>query len=322
MNLLKHYPKINEEMNLIEKKLYESTRSRHPVIEETVKELLEAGGKRLRPLLLLLSAQIGQYDSEKVISLAAAVEILHMATLVHDDIIDEAFLRRGTPTVQSKWGKDIAVFTGDYLLCKAFLLVPDDYDNKGLIKLTRSMKMICEGEIQQYSSRYSTDVTILGYLKRIAAKTAALFSLSCYIGASQANCSRKIVNALAKYGMSMGMAFQMTDDLLDFTGKMDETGKPVNHDFTQGIYTLPIIYTLHNKRFGSRIKELLAKEQHSEDDNKEITRLVLQSGGVDYTKKLAGRYLKRAKRSLDIVPPGRSKEIMSSILDLLINRTI
>jgi heptaprenyl diphosphate synthase len=268
----------------------------------------------------VLAAKAGDYSREKIIPLAAAVEILHMATLIHDDIIDEANLRRGTQTVQSRWGKDIAVFTGDFLLCKAFLLISGFNDIENTKKLARALRVVCEGEIQQYHYRYKTDLSVIGYLKRIAAKTAILFSASSYIGAYEAACSKQMVNALAGYGMNMGMAFQITDDVMDFTGKKTMMGKPANNDYTQGIYTLPIIYALRDKEYSASIKELLNKNQHSVEDSRQISEIAFASGGVDYAQKLATKYINKAQKSLKMLSDGASKEIMSSILEQLIGR--
>jgi heptaprenyl diphosphate synthase len=320
MNILSNYPQIIEEMNLIEETLLRSIRSKQPLVTKATQDLLKSGGKRLRPLLMVLSAMQGEYDRKKIIPLAAAIEILHMATLIHDDIIDDAHLRRGSPTIQSKWGKDIAVFTGDFLFCKAFLLISGYNDIENTKKLARAIRVVCEGEIQQYHYRYRTDLSVIGYLKRIAAKTAILFSVSCYIGAYEAKCNRKLVNALANFGMNMGMAFQITDDILDFTGENVLMGKPASNDYTQGIYTLPIIYALQNGDYSKMLKEYLLKEQHTDETFIQISNIAFQSGGVDYARKLAKKYLDKAQRNLKALPEGASRDIMQDVLDKLINR--
>ncbi len=320
MDLLANYPEIIEEMNIIEDKLTLSVKSRQKIVAQATQELLEAGGKRLRPLLLLLSANLGEYNSDKITSLAASIELLHMATLVHDDIIDDSVLRRGNQTVQSRWGKDVAVFTGDYLLCKALLLIPQDINTKNSKRIVRAIKVVCEGEIQQYQDKYNQNISVQGYLKRIAAKTASLFSMSCYIGASEAKFDKKIVNAFAKFGMSLGMAFQITDDILDIVGKSKTMGKPMGIDFTQGIYTLPIIYALQNKHYSMVIEEILLK-QYEREDTPDIFEQILKSGGIENSKKLANRYIERAKRYLNELPNGLSKEIMHQLLEQLVSRT-
>ncbi|MDK2799223.1 MAG: hypothetical protein PWP27_1614 [Clostridiales bacterium] len=322
MNILSNYPQITEEMNIVEATLLRSIKSKQPLVTEVTDQLVRSGGKRLRPLLTVLSAMVGEYDRKKIVPLAAAIEILHMATLIHDDIIDNAHLRRNSPTVQSKWGKDIAVFTGDYLFCKAFLLVSEFKDIENTKKLARAIRVVCEGEIQQYHHRYRTDISTIGYLKRIAAKTAILFSVSCYVGACEGNCSKSMKNALANFGMNMGMAFQITDDILDFTGEKALAGKPVSSDFIQGIYTLPIIYALRSKDYGERMKAYLSKTQYTHDDIAQILKFAFDSGGVAYARTLAEKYLAKAQRNLNALPEGPSREIMQDILDKLIGRKV
>ena len=322
MDFLLHDPQIGEEMRLIEAKLLRSAHSREPVTRQAVEELIRGGGKRLRPLMLLLSAKNGEYDKEEICSVAAALEIVHMATLVHDDIIDDSVLRRGSETVQSKWGKDIAVFTGDYLLCTFFLLIPPRYRIRDLQKWMRVIKTVCEGEIRQYHDRYKPDITVRGYLKRIAAKTAVLFSLNCYVGASCAKCGQQIVHALSKFGMNMGMAFQITDDILDFTGKSSEMGKPASNDFTQGVYTLPIIYALRHSEYGEKLRNMLSKRQYTKDEEDQITHMVFQAGGIGYAKKLARQYVERARKHVNGLPAGASRNAMNALLEQVANRVV
>jgi len=320
MELLKQYPDIQKEMNIVQQLLYDSVRSKQPMVEEAAKELILSGGKRLRPLLVILTAMQGKYDSKVITPLAAAVELIHSATLIHDDIIDDSKLRRGKETIQSKWGKDIAVFTGDYLLCKAFLIVPQDEEGRNLRGLIKAMKRVCEGEIDQYYSRYTWDTTILRYLKRIASKTAILFGVSCYLGALQAKCDIKVLHAVTKYGLSLGMAFQITDDILDFKSDSVLAGKPVNSDFIQGIYTLPVIYTLQRTSYRKRLESLLKKNKFDEQDIKEVLYIINESGGVEYARKMAERYLERARRSISILPDNNSKKVMERLLETILDR--
>jgi heptaprenyl diphosphate synthase len=321
MDMLSNYPEIEKEMNLIEKVLLDHVKSKQPLITETIEELI-GGGKRLRPLLMVLAAKFGNYDSDTIVPLAAVIEMLHMATLIHDDIIDEAKLRRGVQTVQSKWGKDVAVFTGDYLLCKAIALISRFNHIQNINKLVHTVRIICEGEIQQYHYRYRTDLSIVGYLKRIAAKTAMLFGTSAYLGADVAKCSKQIIHRVTRFGMNMGMAFQITDDILDFTGCKTMMGKPSGIDFTQGIYTLPLIYTLQHGRYGNIMKELLSKKEYTADDIDRIIKITMKSGGIQYAENIAKQYVHKAKRNLNALPEGTGKAIMYDILDKLIGRRV
>jgi len=311
---------IGDELKRVDDYIKTALLSKQKVLEAALKELLEAGGKRLRPALVLLSGKFGKYDDKKLIPLAAAVEILHMATLVHDDIIDDSKLRRGRPTVQSRWGKDIAVFTGDFLFAKTFLLLAHNMTVENMQALSKVVKAICEGEIAQYQTRYDKGVTVRQYLKRIGRKTALLFALSCYIGAHESQCSSKVLRCLREFGFNFGMAFQITDDLLDFTGDAAKTGKPVGSDFIQGVYTLPLIYAI-NSSYGEEVIKILDKESYDAEDVKRVIELVHASGGIEYSRNMAKSYLDRARAFIEGLTPIPAKAALENLLDGLADRS-
>jgi heptaprenyl diphosphate synthase len=238
------FPVLKDELVDFEDYLESHLKSKQPLLEETVSRLAKAGGKRIRPALIITSAHFGDYDQEKVWSVASAMEMLHMATLIHDDIIDEAELRRGAETVQSKYGKDTAVFTGDYLFSLTFSTLSGSASQKELTKIAEVVQRICEGEVQQHENRYELSISYKDYLRRIRGKTALLFEGSCALGAQIGNLGKLNTRRLAHYGRYLGMGFQLTDDILDFTASAKELGKPENNDFTQGIYTLPILHVV------------------------------------------------------------------------------
>lgn len=311
---------IGDELKRVDEYIKASLLSKQKVLEVALKELLEAGGKRLRPALVLLSGKFGRYDDKKLIPLAAAVEILHMATLVHDDIIDDSKMRRGRPTIQSRWGKDIAVFTGDFLFAKTFLLLAHSTTVENMQGLSKVVKAICEGEIAQYQSRYDKYVTVRQYLKRIGRKTALLFALSCYVGAHESKCPKNVERCLREFGFNFGMAFQITDDLLDFTGDAAKTGKPVGSDFVQGVYTLPLIYAI-NSSYGSEVIKILDKESYGPEDVERMIELVHASGGIEYGKKLAKSYLNRASAFIEDLAPIPAKAALKNLVDGLTERS-
>jgi len=311
---------IGEDIARVEQYIRSNLVSKQKILESALKELVEAGGKRLRPALVLLSGKFGKYQAKKLIPMAAAIEILHTATLVHDDIIDEAKTRRGMPTVQTRWGKDIAVFTGDFLFTKAFLLLTSSTAFENLQRLSRVIKAICEGEVEQYQYRYDKNVTVRQYLKRIGRKTALLFALSCFIGAHESGCSRDAIRSLGKFGFNFGMAFQITDDLLDFTGDPVKTGKPVGRDFVQGVYTLPLIYTLNSPDFRDETAILLDKQGYEPADVDRIVELVHLSGGIDYSRRLASRYLNRAITCIQTLPPNPARTALEDLVKGLMDR--
>jgi heptaprenyl diphosphate synthase len=245
---------------------------------------------------------------------------MHMATLVHDDIIDESELRRGRPTTRSRWGNQVAVLTGDFLFTKAFSLVTQSVSQKNMHHLSNAIKSICEGEVDQLQSRYTEDVSVLRYLKRISRKTAVLFSLSCQVGAVEANCRYETIRHLRKFGHDFGMAFQITDDLLDFSGNQNEMGKPLYSDFMEGVYTLPIIYAMQNEEYKGKMASYMGREDLTEEEVREVGRLVEESGSLEKSKQLALRYLERCNESLSYLPNNSAKGAMKELLEELIGR--
>ena len=260
MGLWQAYPEIQNELIKVENYMKEAIPSRKKLLTDICLELIEAGGKRLRPAFVILGAKFGNYDESKIIPLAASMELLHTATLVHDDIIDDSKLRRGRVTVQEKWGEDMAVYVGDYLFTKAFTILSDKMHYEHLNKIAHGFKTICEGEIDQYEIKYNMDVTVLDYLKRIYRKTAVLFIMSILTGAYESKCKRETLNTLGKFAAYFGMAFQIYDDLLDYVSSEEIEGKPIGNDIRQGIYTLPLLYALEDKKVCPQIKNLLYKK--------------------------------------------------------------
>ncbi len=293
---------IYSELEEVDKYIRKALKTRQVTLAKGVGELLEAGGKRLRPALVLMSGQFGQYNRKKLMPLAAGIEILHMATLVHDDIIDNADTRRGVPTVQAKWGKDMAVFTGDFLLTRSFSLITQNVALENMHKLSNVMKAICEGEIDQYETRYDLNTSINTYLKRIARKTALLFSLSCRVGAEESNCSKNVTWNLWHFGKNLGMAFQIVDDLLDFAGDIQAVGKPLLADFANGVFTLPVLYMASQPKYRDKLEKIVERGQYTPEELNKVQKWVHESGAMDFSKKLAKRYMDRALNNLDNLP--------------------
>jgi heptaprenyl diphosphate synthase len=311
---------VYRELTEVEKYIRGALRTRQAVLAKGLKELLDAGGKRIRPALVLISGQFGEYDRKKLMPLAAGIEILHMATLVHDDIIDDADIRRGVPTIQAKWGKDMAVFTGDFLLTRAFSLITQNVEFENMHKLSDVMKAICEGEIDQYQTCYNLDITVNDYLKRIGRKTALLFSLSCRIGAEESKCAPEVVWNLWKFGKNLGMVFQIIDDLLDFSGDLQTMGKSPMTDFGNGVITLPIIYALKQPDFRDEIREIIDRREFTPAVLDHVRERVHQSGGLDYSKALADRYIRRAINNLKALPKIPARDSLKVLVKKLQER--
>ncbi len=311
------FPIIKEEIVEFEDYLQGSLVSRQPLIQEAISDLAKSGGKRLRPALLMITAKFGEYKKEEVWLLAAALEILHMATLIHDDIIDDADLRRGSKTAQSKYGKDVAVFAGDYLFTLTFDILAGKATNEQLKQVSKVIQQICEGEIQQHQDRYNISVSYKDYFKRIKRKTALLFEGSCALGAGSAGLSKSVVRNLSHYGRYIGMAFQLVDDLFDFSKKSSGIGKPEGNDFTQGIYTLPILYSLYESDSANCLKKLL---DNPVDNNQEIKEIITNNGSLDYTMSVATDYINKAKTKLKGLADHSYQEILIDLADMVVDR--
>ncbi|MBP3038273.1 polyprenyl synthetase family protein [Bacillaceae bacterium Marseille-Q3522] len=287
-----------------------------------VKQLLHAGGKMLRPAYSLLCAQAGRdYNREKSIAIAAAIEVLHLATLIHDDVIDRASTRRGISTIHEKFGNRYAIYTGDYLFCICFQILSKYSNSLSNIEFnTASMEKILSGELEQMRLRYRLETSIKDYLKRINGKTAQLFALSCYSGASVNSTSKKLTRNCWNLGHHIGMAFQIIDDILDYTGDDQISGKPVLSDMRQGIYTLPLIYAMKEKK--AAFTEILRKkERMAEDDVLQVQSLVIKHKGVELAHKLAGKYTAKGLKEIGKLPDGIYKDQLVEITSQLLYRS-
>lgn len=310
---------LRDELEVVEQRIATALKSREKVLNQAGQMLLSSGGKRLRPTLVLLGSRFGNLSRDLAIDMAAAIEILHMATLVHDDIIDQANLRRGQPTVQARYGPDIAVLTGDFLLTKALQLVAQADLQDQALQLSRAMLAICEGEVAQFSDRFRTNVSILRYLRRIRGKTAALFAVSASCAARQGGAPEAQVAALRHYGLNLGMAFQIYDDMLDYVACETTIGKPVAADAQSGVYTLPVLLARRNTSIAQRLENLL--ESPAEGTNAaELSKLVVAGGGLTGSQNLARRYTARAKRQLSRLPEGEARAILHDLPDVLFQR--
>jgi len=291
-------------------------------IEKKVTDLIESQGKLLRPAYFLLFSRLGNPSPEaheKIIATAASTEVLHLATLIHDDIIDESKMRRGIETVQSKYGKDVAVYTGDLLLAVYFDLLVDAKASTEILKLnTLSMKRVLMGEINQMTNAYNTEITYENYLKSIKGKTAQLFEVSCYEGAYFGECEPEILEQSRSIGQNIGIAFQMIDDILDYTQTSEVLSKPVLHDVKQGIYTLPLILGIESD---NAFLPLLKKgEDLSDDDLAALVSLLHDNDCIERARDIAKKYIDKALASIEQLPAHPEKEMLYSLTETLLTR--
>lgn len=313
------YPEISEELNLVEDFIRKNVRSRNKLLSDVVNELIESGGKRIRPAFAIISSKFGQPNTDKVISVAGALEILHTATLVHDDIIDKAKLRRGRVTVSEKYGADLAVYTGDFLFTKAVLMLSRDISIDKLDIVAKAIKTICEGEVDQYQDRFKTDISVLTYLKRIKRKTAVLFGAACALGAYCSECPEHVSKALARFGFYYGMAFQIRDDLNDIVSSETASGKPVFKDIAEGTITLPVIYAMNRSQ---DVKDIIISLAGNRDrlgfrEVDELVKMVRELGGVESSGALLHKYVERGLESLNILPDIVYKDIFETLISNL-----
>lgn len=317
-NYWSKYPLVKNDLEIIEDILKDNMKCKEKKIEESLMGMVDSGGKMLRPAFLLLAGRFGKFNSKKLYPLATVIELLHMATLIHDDIIDNSEFRRGKKTIHAEYGSNYAVFTGDLLFTRCFMLLSNNTSINNMKLVSRIIARICQGEIEQFSAHYQIDNTVKQYLKRIATKTSALFSLSLFIGASESKCSKDLCKELSRIGYNIGMAFQIIDDILDYEGSENVVGKPLGNDLKHGIFTLPLIYTLKVENNG--LSDVLAKRNYCNEDIKHIINKTIQLGGLGRARELAKRYTTRAFDRLNALPNCESKRILIEVTETLLVR--
>ncbi|WP_018133237.1 polyprenyl synthetase family protein [Effusibacillus pohliae] len=312
MKLMDMYLHLQSDLNYVESLLEQEVRSRQKDLENAASHLLKAGGKRIRPVFVLLSGKLGHYDVEKLARVAVALELIHMATLVHDDVIDDAATRRGIPTVRSEWGNRMAMYTGDFIFARALMLLSELPNVQIHQLLSKAIVRMCEGEIEQIRDFYRLNQTFRHYLRRIERKTAILIEVSCRLGGLVAQADPRYVRALGRYGHFLGMAFQIVDDILDFTSTREKLGKPVGADLLQGNITLPVLYALHCSPAGQALKQMIRPHMPPSEAEQAI-QLVKESGGIEYAKKVAELYLSKCLRELSALPQGQTRDSLEAI---------
>ena len=286
---------VENDLQRLEAELLSVIHSPEPLITDMSQHLVEAGGKRLRPAVYFMCAQNRVCDTEKIMTMAVAIELIHMATLVHDDVIDNSAIRRGRPTANSCWGNQSSVLIGDYLFAKAFSLVANKVSNQMLKVLTDVICSMCEGEINQNRSTFNADQVEQDYLARIAQKTADFIAASCELGGLAANLPSDEVQAFREYGYSLGMAFQITDDILDITASAEQLGKPVGNDLRQGIVTLPVIFALQHSPHSAELREIVQTQNMTEEKVKRGLAIIHETDAIEYCYSRVADYLKKAR---------------------------
>jgi len=318
-----NYPTIQNDLQGVLQIIEKTNKSSEPYLNESIDYLMVSGGKMIRPAFVLLGSQFGSKhndEKDKLIHLAAAIETLHMASLVHDDIVDESKMRRGQESIQSKYGKPYAVYMGDYLFTQCFLMLSDySFEAENIKRVAEAMKRVCVGEMLQYQRRYKVDKSTKNYLKVISGKTAALFAISLGVGAHESGAPEATSKLLGRIGYNIGMAFQIIDDLLDYKGDTVTFGKDTKADILKGYYTLPIIRSLSTEHSGA-VEDLLSQISLSDRDISNLIEMTKLSGALRETEDLAQKYTQRALKYTDQLPECESKQILMKIIPKMLDR--
>ena len=293
-------------------------------IGEIGRYLLLSGGKRIRPILLLLTAKLAGYSGERIFPLSAMIEFMHTATLLHDDVIDHSHLRRGHPTVNSRWGSALSILVGDFLYAKAMALVVDDGDPQILKEITQVTMTMTEGQVMETLKIGDTSLTGAEYRQIIRQKTAALFGACCYIGGVLGGLPTGRSEGLRRFGITFGSAFQLVDDALDFTGKEQRLGKPVGSDLREGKVTLPVIITMQHALPAE--VELIGRFVRGDDQSPEafqtIVGLVQRYNGIEYALREAERFVEQAELELQGFADGPAYELLMELADFIVKREV
>jgi len=308
---------------LLEKKLITNLAGNNAIIEKIMGYIIHAGGKRLRPAVSFLFAKALNNGclSSSHFSLGQALEMIHTATLMHDDVIDEAETRRGLLTVGKKWGDKTAIISGDYLLARSLMQLAGLKNNSVVKIFATAMNDVCEGEIQQNSQNGL--ISFDEYIEKSKRKTAALFAAGTQSAAVLTpNVNNLTVKAAGEYALNFGIAFQIVDDVLNFTSDKDETGKPAVVDFKNGIITAPVLFAIqeYEERGDLTLKNLVIKQSENEDEFNNCLNLILNSSGIQKAKELAFYYADLAKKSLDVIEDSIYKEALSDLTAYIIER--
>jgi len=307
-------------LSAVEDVLESLLESHDPLIREVTLHLLASGGKRIRPALVLLCASLspGALELERVLQAAAAVELVHMATLVHDDVVDEAPLRRGAPTIQARWGKGAAVLTGDFLFARAFGVFAQ-LDDPHLLKVMAGVVAhMAEAEFSQLGLGRLVQQSEATYLDRISFKTAHFMAQCCRIGAMMARLPEAVIDAAAEFGHNLGMAFQITDDLLDFTGDQGLLGKKAGADLRNGVINLPLLHLIQHSPEPGEVEAAIASASPQWSN---IKRRMEENGTFSYVSRLARDYLQRGIRQVPRLPSGSARESLLSLAKFVQNRS-
>ncbi|MGA4513662.1 polyprenyl synthetase family protein [Staphylococcus caledonicus] len=313
---------MNSEIKNVEKRLQEAIKSNDPVLQEATFHLLSSGGKRVRPAFVILSSQFGpKKNTEDTYRVAVALELIHMATLVHDDVIDKSDKRRGRLTIVKKWDVTTAILTGNFLLALGLHHLSEIQDNRIHHIISNSIVDVCRGELFQFQDQFNSEQTITNYLRRINRKTALLIQLATEVGAITSEADDETVRKLKMIGHYIGMSFQIVDDILDFTSSEKKLGKPVGSDLMNGHITLPVLLEM---RSDNSFKQQIASLNHNTSTEvfEPIIERVKNSDSIKTSKRISDRYLAKALKLIDQLEEPNAQNLFVKLIKKMASRNV
>ncbi len=314
------YAPVETELAELERRLLAVGRGGHPTFQAAVEHVFQTPGKLLRPTLVFLSARFGTHEErEIVLNLAQSLELVHTASLVHDDIVDRADLRRNIPTVNAMWDGDVALIVGDYLFAKAYALAAVLPKPEVIAIVAQTVFALCDGELNEVTSPPSLP-TESEYLERIELKTASLYAACCQGAALLTDAEPEHVAALGAFGTSIGLAFQITDDILDLVGDEADFGKTVGRDLAEGMPTLPMIYAAEERDVDGQLARRIVAPHKSDEEVTDLLRLIRASGGPDRARSRALAFHDAAVAALDRLPDRPEREALRDVADFVVGR--
>ena len=308
---------VEADFKAVDKFIVDQLYSNVPLVENIGHYIVDAGGKRLRPLLVLLAAKTCKIDNQQHVALASVIEFIHTATLLHDDVVDMSSLRRGRPTVNEQWNNPSSVLVGDFIYSRAFQILVTLGSMKIMEIIADTTNRIAEGEVLQLISKNNPNPTEQNYMQVIQNKTAILFQAAGQCGAILSNASDEEELALTRFGMHMGTAFQLIDDVLDYAGDSESLGKNIGDDLAEGKPTLPLIYALQHgsAEQAELIKQALADEQLQDEKLNKVIKIVQECGALDYARKIAKSESDQALACLDVLPPSEYRDALTAMVN-------
>jgi octaprenyl-diphosphate synthase len=312
---------LADDLRAVDALIHSCLRSDVALINQLSHYIVNSGGKRLRPMLLLLSANACRYQGNQHINLAAVIEFIHTATLLHDDVVDASQLRRGSMTANAVWGNEASVLVGDFLYSRAFEMMVSANDMRIMEIMSHTTNTIAEGEVMQLLNCHDAETTEARYMDVVSRKTARLFEAAARIGAVLGQQAPAVEDALASYGLHLGVAFQLVDDVLDYSASPEDTGKNVGDDLAEGKPTLPLIHAIHKGTPAQASLIRKAIENGGHDNMQSVCAIIESTGAIPYTAHAAQREADLAIAALEPLPASAYKDALYGLAEFSVNRT-